>query len=152
MSVLVFKLYYEGSGGDYVQARIYRNLDAMRAGYRAQDRRDRRGRSTLNESTLRRVNALASHRFYRWRDRSGDRRSRHRGQMFFSIRSAGSGTVTHECVHAAAQWIELDKRGDIRLGHGSHERLASVAGHLVKQYWRCWYRAQKDGLVRAVKR
>lgn len=149
MKPLRFKLYYEGYHGDYVHARIYPSLKEMRAAYRAQDRHDRRGRRTLNETTLQNTNAMSCWRRYRWHGtRWAGRRSRHRGQMFFNIHTSGSGTVTHECVHAAAQWIQYDRRGDFRVGHGSHERLAAISGHLVKQYWRRWYEAKAQGRIR----
>lgn len=85
-------------------------------------------------------------------------RTKHIGTMYFYLDGIGSGTVAHECAHAAFSWVwrrhaTMTESGDgATVDNGeswipaSHpeERCCQVIGSLVGQFWETWYAAITD--------
>jgi hypothetical protein len=60
------------------------------------------------------------------------------GIVVFNLNWIGSGIVVHEMTHAALRTLRLGLGK--RLSRADEERLANTIEHLVKEFWRRWYR------------
>jgi hypothetical protein len=75
--------------------------------------------------------------------RGRPRLSRNLGQILFYVDGVGAGVVSHEMSHATLHFFERKRVSSAKLyDHKLQERFCWIQGHLVAQFWRCFFVVQ----------
>ena len=84
---------------------------------------------------------LGSKKFYARTIIYGRQRNRKVGEILFSIKCCGAGTVSHEMTHAAIGFLGSRRSFNPARNVKDEEALAETVDKLVCQFWRRMYAA-----------
>jgi len=82
-----------------------------------------------------------------WMETNG-RRDNCIGQVLFHAKFLGAGVTAHEMTHAALYAVAGRTKKGYELTEAQDEVLADVVGQMVGQFWRAWWRWEKQGKIK----